>query len=192
MSNEPVLSLHFTKSDNDPEKSRVEAHDEVISLRPLSSDSDTPGPQIMNSTDSSDEEIDEKKLLRKIDYALIPWLGILYLLSFLDRSSIGNAKVCELNLVYGIILIYMQLYGMEADLRISDTQYLICLSVFFLPYALLEVSSLYNSFILCRETVTNNKKGTSEHMFEAPKAFDMVIEYNAPMGYHDGASFNIC
>jgi hypothetical protein len=37
--------------------------------------------------------VDEKKLLRKMDLWLIPWLSILYLLSFLDRTSIGNAKV---------------------------------------------------------------------------------------------------
>ncbi|KAG5654177.1 hypothetical protein H0H81_006559 [Sphagnurus paluster] len=38
--------------------------------------------------------VDERKLIRKIDFALIPWLSFLYLLSFLDRTSIGNAKVC--------------------------------------------------------------------------------------------------
>ena len=42
--------------------------------------------------------IDEKKLLRKLDWTLIPWLSFLYLLSFLDRSSIGNAKVFLLNM----------------------------------------------------------------------------------------------
>ena len=45
--------------------------------------------------DTSD--IDEKKLLRKLDWALIPWLSFLYLLSFLDRTSIGNAKVRNSN-----------------------------------------------------------------------------------------------
>lgn len=35
-------------------------------------------------------EVDERKLLRKIDLALIPWLSLLYLLSFLDRTSIGK------------------------------------------------------------------------------------------------------
>lgn len=30
-------------------------------------------------------EIDEKKLMRKIDLRLIPWLSVLYLLSSLDR-----------------------------------------------------------------------------------------------------------
>lgn len=34
--------------------------------------------------------VDERKLLRKIDLALIPWLSLLYLLSFLDRTSIGK------------------------------------------------------------------------------------------------------
>ncbi|KAH9951216.1 MFS general substrate transporter [Amylocystis lapponica] len=36
--------------------------------------------------------VDERKLLRKMDLYLIPWLSFLYLLSFLDRTSIGNAK----------------------------------------------------------------------------------------------------
>lgn len=37
--------------------------------------------------------VDERKLMRKLDLHLIPWLAFLYLLSFLDRTSIGNAKV---------------------------------------------------------------------------------------------------
>ena len=38
-------------------------------------------------------DVDEAKLIRKIDWRLLPWLSFLYLLSFLDRTSIGNAKV---------------------------------------------------------------------------------------------------
>lgn len=34
--------------------------------------------------------VDERKLIRKLDMALIPWLSFLYLLSFLDRTSIGK------------------------------------------------------------------------------------------------------
>jgi MFS family permease len=69
--------------------------------------------------------VDEKKLMRKIDLALIPWLSLLYLLSFLDRTSIGNAK----------------LYHMEEDLGMSDNQYLISLTIFFFSYAIFEVPS---------------------------------------------------
>lgn len=37
-----------------------------------------------------------KKLLRKTDRALLPFLALLYLLSFLDRTNIGNAKLAGL------------------------------------------------------------------------------------------------
>ena len=37
--------------------------------------------------------VDERKLLRKLDLYLVPWLSLLCLLSYLDRTSIGNAKV---------------------------------------------------------------------------------------------------
>ncbi|EJD08568.1 MFS general substrate transporter [Fomitiporia mediterranea MF3/22] len=80
-------------------------------------------PQYQADVDT--DHIDEKKLLRKLDWALIPWLSFLYLLSFLDRTSIGNAK----------------LYHMEEDLGLTDTQYLICLSIFFISYAIFEVPS---------------------------------------------------
>jgi hypothetical protein len=37
-----------------------------------------------------------KKLLRKCDKYLLPFLALLYLLSFLDRTNIGNAKLAKL------------------------------------------------------------------------------------------------
>ncbi|KAH8997890.1 MFS general substrate transporter [Lactarius hatsudake] len=69
--------------------------------------------------------VDPRKLKRKIDFRLVPWLGLLYLMNFLDRGSIGNAR----------------LYGMQKDLNITDKQYLVALTVFFFPYALFEVPS---------------------------------------------------
>ena len=41
----------------------------------------------------SDIDVDERALLRKMDLHFIPWLSFLYFLSFLDRTSIGNARV---------------------------------------------------------------------------------------------------
>ncbi|EJD47910.1 MFS general substrate transporter [Auricularia subglabra TFB-10046 SS5] len=69
--------------------------------------------------------IDERKLMRKLDMNLIPWLSVLYLLSFLDRTSIGNAK----------------LYSLEEHLGINSNQYAVSLSVFFVTYSLFEVPS---------------------------------------------------
>jgi hypothetical protein len=39
------------------------------------------------------EGVDEKTVLRKMDIRLIPMLSALYLLAFLDRGNIGNAKI---------------------------------------------------------------------------------------------------
>lgn len=43
-----------------------------------------------------------KTLLRKMDKALLPFLALLYLLSFLDRSNIGNAKLAGLEKSLGM------------------------------------------------------------------------------------------
>ncbi|SRR6266478_2193617 len=40
--------------------------------------------------------IDPRKLKRKVDFRLLPWLTLLYLMNYLDRGSIGNARVCTL------------------------------------------------------------------------------------------------
>lgn len=48
----------------------------------------------VHANDSSEfKGINEKALLRKLDYRLLPPLTILYLLSFLDRSNVGNARL---------------------------------------------------------------------------------------------------
>jgi hypothetical protein len=56
--------------------------------------------------------VDEKATLRKMDIRLIPILAILYLLSFLDRGNIGNAKI----------------QGLTTDLKLEGNQYNICLT----------------------------------------------------------------
>ncbi|KAK4048922.1 hypothetical protein OIV83_004478 [Microbotryomycetes sp. JL201] len=66
---------------------------------------------------------EEAKLYRKVDIHLLPMLAILYLLSFMDRGNIGNARLA----------------GLEADLGMSGNDYSIALSVFFITYCLCEV-----------------------------------------------------
>lgn len=55
----------------------------------------------------------ERKLVRKLDARLLPILTILYLLSFLDRSNIGNAK----------------LDGLTTDLKMTQAGYLNALTL---------------------------------------------------------------
>ncbi|EFE36463.1 uncharacterized protein ARB_03984 [Trichophyton benhamiae CBS 112371] len=59
----------------------------------------------LRSTSSSEpdfSDINEKKVIRKMDMRLIPALALLYLLSFLDRGNIGNAKIEGLDVDLGL------------------------------------------------------------------------------------------
>ncbi|CAF9923331.1 MAG: hypothetical protein GOMPHAMPRED_002810 [Gomphillus americanus] len=68
----------------------------------------------------------DKRLLRKLDWKLIPWLSLLYLMSFLDRTNIGNAKIAGLT------------SKPPAGIGLSGPEYNISLTVFFISYALFE------------------------------------------------------
>ncbi|KAH7303448.1 major facilitator superfamily transporter [Stachybotrys elegans] len=72
-------------------------------------------------TDEERKAID-RKLMWKVDMWLIPWLSLLYLLSFLDRTNIGNAR----------------LENMEDDLGMEGSDYNMCLTIFFIGYAVAE------------------------------------------------------
>lgn len=61
--------------------------DEAGVMEPTDGDSNSQGHEVDFSG------VDESKTLRKMDIRLIPALAILYLLAFLDRGNIGNAKI---------------------------------------------------------------------------------------------------
>lgn len=61
--------------------------------------------QLENATEPSNlDQARENALLRKIDWHVVPWLSLLYLLSFLDRANIGNARVRPLLSSYCLYL----------------------------------------------------------------------------------------
>lgn len=87
--------------------SHIEKH-EIVHDNP----SDKQDVMMVESASGSDSDLgfDEKmtkKLVRKIDIYLVPFLSLLYLLSYLDRTNIGNAR----------------LGGIEADLGMSGLDY---------------------------------------------------------------------
>ncbi|KAI0050311.1 MFS general substrate transporter [Auriscalpium vulgare] len=59
----------------------------------------------------------------KIDIVVIPLVGMYYLLSFLDRSNIGNAKIA----------------GLTKDLKMSPHQFSVALTITYVPYILMEL-----------------------------------------------------
>lgn len=74
------------------------------------------------------EEVDpvaEAKLVRKLDLFIVPVVMLLYLLSFLDRVNIGNAR----------------LYNLEKDLGLSSQQFQVSVSILFVTYILSELPS---------------------------------------------------
>jgi hypothetical protein len=85
----------------------------------------TPHDANWDGTGVDFSHIDQKKVLRKMDLHIMPMLTILYLLSFLDRGNIGNAKI----------------EGLSDSLHLTGAQYNWCLTVFFFTYCAFEVPS---------------------------------------------------
>lgn len=71
--------------------------------------------------------VNERKLMWKIDMCVVPPFILLYFLAFLDRINISNAKV----------------YGLEKDLNLHGNQFNTALTVFFVPYVFFEIISNY-------------------------------------------------
>ncbi|KAJ5032350.1 uncharacterized protein L3040_008956 [Drepanopeziza brunnea f. sp. 'multigermtubi'] len=69
----------------------------------------------------------DRKLLWKLDLTLIPWLCILYLLAFLDRTNIGNAKIDGLQTSLG-----------PPGHPMTTGRYNATLSIFFVSYSVFE------------------------------------------------------
>ncbi|KAK2007900.1 major facilitator superfamily transporter [Colletotrichum eremochloae] len=84
---------------------------------------DTSGADSPSEIEVGDEGVNTKALLRKMDAKLLPAVGILYLLSFLDRSNVGNARI----------------EGLTEDLHMTGNQYLTGLTLYFIGYVLFEI-----------------------------------------------------
>ncbi|KAF4598010.1 hypothetical protein EYR40_006359 [Pleurotus pulmonarius] len=80
---------------------------------------------VANSQPEIGDAVSRRHIMRKLDIHLLPFVSLLYLLSFLDRANIGNARVA----------------GMAADVGLVGLKYNVIAAVFFIPYALAEVPS---------------------------------------------------
>lgn len=84
-------------------------------------DVDRPRPCVIEPIDRNAEQ----RLRRKCDLHVLPPLCILYVLCFIDRINIGNARI----------------QGLEKSLNMKDNDFNIALFVFFPFYILCEVPS---------------------------------------------------
>jgi MFS family permease len=69
---------------------------------------------------------EENRVRQKLDRHLVTFLAVLYMLSFMDRSNLGNAKIA----------------GMSRDLRLSSDQYEWLLTAFYITYIAFEWMTL--------------------------------------------------
>lgn len=67
----------------------------------------------------------ERSITWKTDIHILPWIFTLWLLAFIDRSNIGNAK----------------LDGLEDDLELTGNEFNVALTVFYVLYILLDIPS---------------------------------------------------
>ncbi|KAH6652491.1 major facilitator superfamily domain-containing protein [Truncatella angustata] len=67
----------------------------------------------------------DRVLTTKIDFKVIPIMGLLYLVCFLDRTNIANARLA----------------GLEKDLNMPSTGFNTALWMFYIPFVLFEVPS---------------------------------------------------
>lgn len=76
-------------------------------------------------------EQEEQQILRKIDWRLFPFLGACYLLAFLDRANIANARISNASTGDNL----------DSSLGLTEPQIQLAVGVFFIGYVLLEVPS---------------------------------------------------
>ncbi|CAG7951855.1 unnamed protein product [Penicillium salamii] len=71
-----------------------------------------------------ERRLDQETVVR-LDLLLMPLTLILYLLAWLDRANVGNARIA----------------GLDRDLNLSDHQYKVAITVTYVPYILAELPS---------------------------------------------------
>lgn len=82
----------------------------------------------MTSLPSEDEILDAREVARlthRFDRRILPWLFGLWLLAFIDRSNIGNARIV----------------GLSSQLKLNEDKFNITLAVFYIPYICIDVPS---------------------------------------------------
>ena len=117
-----INDISINNSNNSPGDNQ-EKRDEIKSMRTEDALDTTINNGLLNKQTVDDPN--DKKLLRKLDLHLLPGVTLFYLLNFLDRVNIGQAK----------------LNGLTTSLHLSSTQYNACLSVFFVTYVIFEIPS---------------------------------------------------
>ncbi|KAH9474630.1 putative transporter [Psilocybe cubensis] len=105
---------------------KVTILNDPVDLTMATLDSSSSGKSEKGDVDFVNDSVDSaavKRAILKMDLTLLPILTMFYLLSFLDRANIGNARVA----------------GLQKDLLMTDRQYQIAITITYVPYVLSEI-----------------------------------------------------
>ncbi|EJT72247.1 hypothetical protein GGTG_09113 [Gaeumannomyces tritici R3-111a-1] len=121
LENRKSLSRGSGNNTSDAESKDIPPRAQSPKRERASSLTDLPPDPDASLTEEQRKQVD-RDLVTRLDWRLMPWLCLLYLLAFLDRTNIGNAKIA----------------GLGPDLGLDTTHYNMTLSIFFVSYALAE------------------------------------------------------
>ncbi|KAK1227082.1 hypothetical protein PQX77_009915 [Marasmius sp. AFHP31] len=86
-----------------------------------------------STSTSTFSDLDERRLVRKLDLRIVPSAMLIYLLCFLDRSNIGNAKLLNASTNNSL----------QQSTHTSNSQFTTALMIFLVAYILFETPSTY-------------------------------------------------
>ena len=128
-------SSKWPVDDNDEDQTRAGSYDDGQSVdaytKPRQQRVEHLYPEDPLSDDINEVEVEfaeaeEKRVLKKLDRRVVLFVALLYLLSYLDRSNIGNARIA----------------GLEQDLQLTGDQYEWLLTAFYISYIAFEWMAL--------------------------------------------------
>lgn len=82
-------------------------------------------PESLRGLDEAEIQLLNKKLIRKIDLVVLPTIGILYILNYIDRQNLASAK----------------LQGIMQDLNMNTEQFATAVSILFVGYLPFQIPS---------------------------------------------------
>ncbi|GAM43680.1 allantoate permease [Talaromyces pinophilus] len=82
-------------------------------------------PESLQGLPSEELEALNKKLVRKLDFFILPVIGILYILNYIDRQNLSAAK----------------LQGITEDLHMTTQQFATAVSILFVGYLPFQIPS---------------------------------------------------
>lgn len=145
------------------EKTPAEADEKMVPSTPKSGTSDV-------GSDTYIDPVAEKKLIRKLDLVIYPTFFVIYMMSFLDRINISNARI----------------QGMVEDLELTGNRFNIALFVSLLLAVAFPSACTYDAnrtlYLSGLLYLLYPPRGTVQHDHQPSSPFALSLRSNVHLG----------